>query len=86
MGYCPLVAQCLPLTDLHHSFLTKESLKLTAPSSQLERHLHFASLDTWSVSRSMLLSLLFYSSIPAKAKADIARAALILFLSLFLPW
>jgi hypothetical protein len=24
MGYCPLVAQCLPLADLHHSFLTKE--------------------------------------------------------------
>ena len=24
MGYCPLVAQCLPLADLHHSFLTKK--------------------------------------------------------------
>ena len=23
MGYHPLVAQCLPLADLHHSFLTK---------------------------------------------------------------
>ena len=33
MGYCPLVAQCLPLADLHHSFLTKEFPELTAPST-----------------------------------------------------
>ena len=24
MGYRPLVTQCLPLADFHHSFLTKE--------------------------------------------------------------
>ena len=31
-------------------FWPSSSLKLTAPSSWSERHLHFASLDTWSVS------------------------------------
>ena len=41
----------------------RSSLKLTGPSSRFEHHLHFASLDTWSVSRYMLLSLLFYSRI-----------------------
>ena len=32
-------------------FWPRSSLKLTAPSSRSERHLHFASLDTWSVGR-----------------------------------
>ena len=41
----------------------RSSLKLTGPSSRFEHHLHFASLDTWSVSRYMPLSLLFYSRI-----------------------
>ena len=44
MGYCPLVVWCLPLADLHHLRLTKRFPKLPAPSSRLERHLHFASI------------------------------------------
>ena len=54
MGYCPLVAWCLPLADLHHFRLIKGVLK--TPSSQLEDHLHFALIR-------LCLALLFIISI-----------------------
>ena len=44
MDYCPLMAQCFPLANLHHSFLTKEFPKTHSANRNAIYILHLQTL------------------------------------------